>query len=127
MIQTRARLAAFILDNSLLLLAGTFTAVLWANVDIASYEQVAHPVEFWVNDVGMVFFFALAAKEVFEATLPGGPLASPRQAMAPLAAAVGGMIAPATIYASLASAIGPPGLLRGWAIPCATDIAFSAM
>ena len=29
---------------------------------------------FAVNDIGMVFFFAIAAKEVFEATLPGGPL-----------------------------------------------------
>ena len=43
-------------------------------------RHVAHPLHFWVNDVGMVFFFALAAKEVFEATLPGGPLASPRRA-----------------------------------------------
>ena len=38
------------------------------------YDRLAHPLHFWVNDVGMVFFFALAAKEVFEATLPGGPL-----------------------------------------------------
>ena len=82
---------------------------------------------FWVNDVGMVFFFALAAKEVFEATLPGGPLASVRGAVCPLAAAVGGMVAPATIYVLLASSFGPGDLTRGWAIPCATDIAFSAM
>ena len=75
----------------------------------------------------MVFFFALAAKEVFEATLPGGPLASPREAMAPLAAAVGGMVAPAVIYVALTSFAGPTELSRGWAIPCATDIAFSAM
>lgn len=127
MIPTRARLAAFILDNSLLLLAGTFTAVLWANVDFASYDQVAQPVRFWVNDVGMVFFFALAAKEVFEATLPGGPLDSPRRALSPLAAAVGGMVAPALIYAVLVWTRGPAELMRGWAIPCATDIAFSAM
>jgi NhaA family Na+:H+ antiporter len=75
----------------------------------------------------MVFFFALAAKEVFEATLPGGPLASPRRAVSPLAAAVGGMVAPALIYVALASSFGPRALIRGWAIPCATDIAFSAM
>src|SRR5262245_37516456 len=75
----------------------------------------------------MVFFFALAAKEVFEATLPGGSLASPRRAFAPLAAAVGGMIAPALIYVALAWLRGPNDLVRGWAIPCATDIAFSAM
>jgi Na+/H+ antiporter 1 len=75
----------------------------------------------------MVFFFALAAKEVFEATLPGGPLASPRRALSPLAAAVGGMAAPALIYLALALTRGPADLARGWAIPCATDIAFSAM
>jgi NhaA family Na+:H+ antiporter len=121
------RLVRFVLDNSLLLIAGTVAAVAWANFDLESYEHVAHPLHFWVNDVGMVFFFALAAKEVFEATLPGGPLASPRRAVSPLAAAVGGMAAPALIYVALASVRGPEELMRGWAIPCATDIAFSAM
>lgn len=81
----------------------------------------------WDDDGNAGFFFALAAKEVFEATLPGGPLASPRQALPPLAAAVGGMVAPALIYLALSSTIGPVALSRGWAIPCATDIAFSAM
>jgi NhaA family Na+:H+ antiporter len=127
MIYTRSRAVRFILDNSLLLLVGTAAAVVWANVDLARYEHLAHPLHFAVNDVGMVFFFALAAKEVFEATLPGGPLASPRRALTPLAAAVGGMAAPALIYLALASMLGPPELTRGWAIPCATDIAFSAM
>jgi NhaA family Na+:H+ antiporter len=127
MIHTRSRVTSFILDNSLLLLAGTTAAVVWANLDFGSYDAVAHPLHFWVNDVGMVFFFALAAKEVFEATLPGGPLATPRRALSPLAAAVGGMAAPALIYVFLASTRGPEELIRGWAIPCATDIAFSAM
>src|SRR5688572_28112893 len=123
----RSKVAAFVLDNSLLLIVGTAAAVVWANLDVASYETVAHPLHFAVNDIGMVFFFALAAKEVFEATLPGGSLASPRRALSPLAAAVGGMTAPALIYVALASFVGPTDLLRGWAIPCATDIAFSAM
>jgi Na+/H+ antiporter NhaA len=43
--------------------------------------RLRHPLHFWVDDTGMVFFFALAAKEVFEATLPGGSLASPRRAL----------------------------------------------
>src|ERR671910_170742 len=89
---TRSRLANAIFDNSLLLLAGTIAAVVWANVDLRGYEHAAHPLHFWVNDVGMVFFFALAAKEVFEATLPGGSLSSIRKAVSPLAAAVGGMV-----------------------------------
>jgi NhaA family Na+:H+ antiporter len=122
-----ARLARVVFDNSLLLLVGTLAAVAWANIDLASYERLAHPLHFWVNDVGMAFFFALAAKEVFEATLPGGPLASPRRALVPLAAAVGGMVAPAAIYVALVWTRGPADLIRGWAIPCATDIAFSAM
>ena len=127
MTHTRSRAAHFIFDNSLLLLLGTAAAVVWANLDITSYEHVAHPLHFAVNDVAMVFFFALAAKEVFEATLSGGPLATPRRALSPLAAAVGGMAAPALIYVALASTLGPAALTRGWAIPCATDIAFSAM
>jgi NhaA family Na+:H+ antiporter len=118
---------AFVLDNSLLLLAGTAVAVAWANLDLVSYHRAADRLHFWVNDIAMAFFFALAAKEVFEATLPNGPLASARRALAPLAAAVGGMAAPAIIYISLAAALGPTTLTRGWAIPCATDIAFSAM
>jgi len=122
-----ARLMAFVLDNSLLLLAGTAVAVAWANLDLVSYHRAADRLHFWVNDIAMAFFFALAAKEVFEATLPNGPLASARRALAPLAAAVGGMAAPAIIYVSLAAALGPTTLTRGWAIPCATDIAFSAM
>jgi Na+:H+ antiporter, NhaA family len=70
MTHSRPTVVRFILDNSLLLLAGTAVAVIWANVAPDSYETVAHPLHFWVNDLGMVFFFALAAKEVFEATLP---------------------------------------------------------
>jgi Na+:H+ antiporter, NhaA family len=120
-------LASYVLDNSLLLLAGTIAAVTWANLDVASYTRLTSPLHVWVNDVGMVFFFALAGKEVFEATLPGGSLASPRRALSPLAAAVGGMVMPAVIYLVLSSLIGPAELRRGWAIPCATDIAFSAM
>lgn len=123
----RRGLWAFIVDNSLLLVAGTLIALIWANIDLHSYEAVTHPLHFAVNDIGMVFFFALAAKEIFEATLPGGALSSPREAGVPLLAAAGGMIAPATLYALQASVEGRPGLMPGWAIPCATDIAFSYM
>jgi NhaA family Na+:H+ antiporter len=121
------RPVSLVLNNSLLLVAGTLAAVAWANLDVTTYEQIAQPLHFWVNDVGMVFFFALAAKEVFEATLPGGHLASPPRAVSPLAAAVGGMAMPAAIFVALAATLGPADLIRGWAIPCATDIAFSAM
>jgi Na+:H+ antiporter, NhaA family len=118
---------AFIIDNSLLLVVGTAIALVWANAAHESYERLVHPLHFVVNDIGMVFFFALAMKEISEAMLPGGPLASPREAAVPLLAAAGGMIAPATLYAVQVSLEGRPDLMPGWAIPCATDIAFSYM
>jgi NhaA family Na+:H+ antiporter len=117
----------FVLDHSLLLVAGTLTALGWANLDHASYERVAHALRFVVNDIGMVFFFALATKEIVEATLPGGPLATRRQAAVPLLAALGGMVVPSSLFALLAIFDGRPDLIRGWAIPCATDVAFSYM
>lgn len=119
------RVVRFIIDNSLLLLAGAVVALVWANLDNASYGRVAHALHFVVNDIGMVFFFALAAKEVVEAMLPGGALSSPRQAALPMLAAVGGMLAPAGIFVAAAVASGHADVARGWAIPCATDIAFS--
>jgi NhaA family Na+:H+ antiporter len=112
-------------ENSLGLLIGAGAGLVWANTAHDSYEALAHRLHFIVNDVGMVFFFALAAKEIVEATLPGGALASPKRAAVPVLAAVGGMAGPAVIYVLLASWAGLPELYRGWAIPCATDIAFS--
>ncbi len=113
------------IGNSGLLLTGAGAALVWANLAYDSYERFAHALHFLVNDVGMVFFFALATKEVVEATAPGGALHSPRRAAVPMLAAVGGMAGPGAIYVALALAAGLPELLRGWAIPCATDIAFS--
>ena len=121
----RAQVVQFVFDNSLLLIVGALSGLLWANIDAASYRSFAYALHFLVNDVGMVFFFALATKEVYEAMLPGGPLASPRQAAVPVLAAVGGMAVPASLYAVGTVALGAPELLRGWAIPCATDIAFA--
>ena len=118
---------AFIVDNGVLLVIGTAVALAWANIDHASYQRVAHALEFPVNDVGMVFFFALATKEIVESTLPGGALATGREAAVPVLAAVGGMAVPAAIFALQAIVGAHPELLRGWAVPCATDIAFSFM
>ena len=119
------RLFKFILDNSLLLVLGAIAALVWANVDFAGYTRVSHALHFAVNDIGMVFFFALAMKEVVEAMLPGGPLSSVRAGGLPILAAVGGMAGPAAFYLLLITQMGLPELRPGWAIPCATDIAFS--
>lgn len=124
---SRTGLWPFVLDNYLLLVIGTVAALLWANIDHASYERLAHALHFPVNEVGMVFFFALATKEIVEATLPGGALSSRREAAVPVLAAAGGMAVPAGLFALQAFFSGHPELQRGWAIPCATDIAFSYM
>ena len=127
MTHRRTGLWSFIVDNSLLLVAGTVVGLIWANTAHDSYEPFTHVMHFAVNDIGMVFFFALATKEIVEATLPGGALSSPREAAVPVLAATGGMIGPASLYAVQVWLEGRPDLARGWAIPCATDIAFSYM
>jgi NhaA family Na+:H+ antiporter len=115
----------FILDNSLLLIAGAVVALIWANADAVSYIHVSKSLRFVINDIAMVFFFGLAMKEVVEAMLPGGPLSSIRAGALPIFAAVGGMAAPAAIYLLSSGALGLTDIHAGWAIPCATDIAFS--
>jgi NhaA family Na+:H+ antiporter len=120
-----ARFWAVIIDNSLLLIGGTAIGLAWANVDGQSYTRTSSALYFAVNDVGMVFFFALAMKEIVEAMLPGGALESPREAAVPILAALGGVVAPAGLYVLQCVVLGRPDLLRGWAVPCATDIAFS--
>lgn len=110
---------------SLFLPAGAVIALVWANLAHASYARVAAALAFPVNDIGMAFFFALATKEVVEATAPGGALHTWRRAALPVIAAAGGMAAPSAIYVMYVIAAGEPALSRGWAIPCATDIAFS--
>src|SRR5215510_14868803 len=120
-----ASLLQFLLDNSLLLAIGAVAGLLWANLHPSSYRLATPQVTWLVNDVGMVFFFALMTKEVFEATLPGGPLASWRRGAVPVFAAVGGMAVPAALYLAACEFLSRPDLGRGWAIPCATDIAFA--
>ncbi len=81
-----------------------------------------------INDILMALFFAIAGKEVWEATFPGGPLSNAKKAATPLLATLGGMAGPAAIYCLIASMSGSfSDLSNGWAIPCATDIAFSYM
>lgn len=81
-----------------------------------------------INDVLMAFFFAMAGKEVWEAVaLKAGSLRG-RKAMTPLIATVGGMLGPIAVYLGIAAFLGSTtfdAVVNGWAIPTATDIAFS--
>jgi Na+:H+ antiporter, NhaA family len=81
---------------------------------------------FLINDVLMALFFGMATKEVWESLLPGGALSNPRKAATPLLATLGGVVGPAIVYSVGVLMFSEWSVLgRGWAIPCATDIAFS--
>ena len=137
----------FLTNYSLLLIIGAVLALVWANID---YESYHHLVEFviWdhapigqlhdgyrtltlhylVNDVFMAFFFAIAAKEVWEAVILKNGSLRGRKAATPLVATLGGMVGPISIYLGLAALMGSTtysAVANGWAIPTATDIAFS--
>ena len=139
------RAIQFVLDNSILLILGAGVGLLWANLAPMSYGWLGDlhlptvlkaseqgfawhgiSLHYAVNNVLMAFFFALAGKEVWEALLPGGALRDGRRAATPIFCALGGMLGPAAIYLILVALSGQWASLRqGWAIPCATDIAFS--
>ncbi|MEM9854802.1 MAG: Na+/H+ antiporter NhaA [Pseudomonadota bacterium] len=141
------RVWTFVTNYSLLLIAGALIALVWANVDAASYH---HFVEFkiWdhapighfhdghrtltlhylVNDILMAFFFAIAAKEVWEAVILKDGSLKGKKAATPLFATAGGMIGPISVYLGLALVLGSDtfdAVANGWAVPTATDIAFS--
>ena len=129
------RILAIEAASGIVLLATTAAALVWANLWTAWYTDLWHtpiggrigpwsyeqPLHFWVNDGLMtVFFFVVGLeirRELFE-----GELETVKKAALPLAAAVGGMLVPAAIFAALnAGRVGA----GGWAIPMATDIAFA--
>tara|TARA_A100001011_G_scaffold400075_1_gene512152 strand:+ start:1298 stop:2476 length:1179 start_codon:yes stop_codon:yes gene_type:complete len=76
----------------------------------------------WINDVLMAIFFFLVSLEIKREFIQG-ELSNPKQAMLPIVGAIGGMLVPALIY--IAINFSDPVTLNGWAIPSATDIAFS--
>ena len=76
----------------------------------------------WINDALMAIFFFFVTLEIKREFLQG-ELSNFKQALLPIIAAVGGMVVPALIYVIVN--LGDPETLNGWAIPSATDIAFS--
>ena len=131
--QTFFRLEA---SGGLLLLLCALVALVWANTPLADVYfglwqtivtvgaggfVISKPLLLWINDGLMAIFFLVVGLEIKREVMTG-ELASLRQAALPLAAAVGGMVVPALLYAALNA--GTPGA-RGWGIPMATDIAFA--
>jgi len=124
-------------SGGILLLICAIAALIWANSPFRdSYAQLWNtPVEvrlgnridldkpllLWINDGLMAIFFFLVGMEIKRELLVG-ELASWRQAMLPICAAIGGMVVPATLF-FLLNADTPQ--VRGWGIPLATDIAFA--
>ena len=76
----------------------------------------------WINDVLMAIFFFVVTLEIKREFIQG-ELSKPKQALLPIIGAVGGMLVPALIYVFIN--LETVDTLRGWAIPSATDIAFS--
>jgi len=76
----------------------------------------------WINDALMAIFFFVVTLEIKREFIHG-ELSKPKQALLPIIGAVGGMAIPALIYVIINYETGYT--LKGWAIPTATDIAFS--
>jgi NhaA family Na+:H+ antiporter len=76
----------------------------------------------WINDVFMAVFFFFVSLEIKREFLQG-ELSNPKQALLPIIGAVGGMVVPALFYIFINYSDNTT--LNGWAIPSATDIAFS--
>lgn len=123
-------------DSALLLFVAALVALIWANSPWATtyFELWKTPVSMslgpwslekdllhWINDGLMAIFFFVVGLEIKREVL-AGDLSSPRQALLPLSAAIGGMIVPALFY--LFVNVGSEGV-NGWGIPMATDIAFA--
>ena len=76
----------------------------------------------WINDALMAIFFFFVTLEIKREFIQG-ELSNIKQALLPIMAAIGGMLIPALFYIFLN--LGDMETLNGWAIPSATDIAFS--
>jgi NhaA family Na+:H+ antiporter len=122
--------------SGILLLAAAAIALLWANspwgssyvalwhiplgLSIGSFS-FAPDLHFWINDGLMTVFFFVVGLEI-RREIHRGELSEPRRAALPIVAAVGGMLVPAGIFASLNWG---HESVTGWGIPMATDIAFA--
>jgi len=124
--------------GGVILIISTIVALIWANSNFYElYHHIWHNIKVgfiwgeidttasihhWINDGLMALFFFTVGLEI-KREIMGGELSSMKKASMPIAAAIGGMLFPAAIYAIIT--IYKPELLNGWGIPMATDIAFA--
>ncbi|EJT85673.1 Na+/H+ antiporter NhaA [Pseudomonas putida S11] len=122
--------------SGIVLLVAAIAALIWANSPAAeSYDALWHTpltigvgsliysqsLHFWINDGLMTIFFLVVGMEI-RREIHEGALSSLRQAMLPMAAAIGGVAVPALFYLGFGHAAAEQ---QGWAVPTATDIAFA--
>ena len=153
------RYITFIQEYSIPLILGVIVALVWANIDLSSYNHLVEfdfwnfgngpyvddhghdsnnfyifgrhvSVHFLINEVFMVFFFGIAAKEITESILPGGALNPLPRAINPLMGTLGGVFGPVGLFFLLAILFYGGSddfgtVANGWAIPTATDIALA--
>ncbi len=116
-----AALVALVLDNSALSPYYQHILELPISIQFGTMGLSQHLLH-WVNDGLMVVFFMVVGLEIKREMIEG-ELNSPSKVILPAAAALGGMIVPALVFTLLN--FGNTYAMRGWAIPTATDIAFS--
>ena len=117
------------------LLAAALAALIWANVDLASYESVwrtrlsihvggsgiDQSLRAWVNSGLMTFFFFVVGLEV-RREFDVGELRERRRLALPMLAALGGMVVPIAVYLAFN---GGGGAAHGWGVAMSTDTAFA--
>ena len=154
------RYITFLQEYSIPLILGVIVGLVWANINFDIYHDVVEfdfwnfgkgpflddgkhhdlndfqifgkhvTVHFLVNEVFMVFFFGIAAKEITESVLPGGALNPLPKAINPIMGTLGGVFGPVGLFFVLAIIFYGGSddfatVANGWAIPTATDIALA--
>jgi len=116
-----AAIIALVISNSNLseLYFNTLEQYLFIGVNNFGLKLSVHH---WINDLLMAVFFFFVTLEIKREFIQG-ELSNLKKALLPIIGAVGGMVIPALVYVSIN--LGNSETLNGWAIPSATDIAFS--
>ncbi len=120
------------MNSGILLAVSVILSLLLANSPLAEplsnflalnlgIDPLRYSVLLWINDGLMAIFFLLVGLEI-KREMVAGELSSPKKALLPILAAIGGAILPALIYVGINW---NQETASGWGIPMATDIAFA--